>query len=92
MLIQNNSVIQSQSWGNPNPNLQPQSMMMMTKKDSTISFTEPGSITSTGESYESFDRKRALVKFQSQSKVIKMMLYCHTFEEKKRQILKIQIF
>ena len=29
----------------------------------------------TGESYESFDRKRALVKYQSQSEVIKVMLY-----------------
>ena len=31
-----------------------------------------------GESYESFDRKRALVKNQSQSEVIKVMLQFHT--------------
>ena len=31
-----------------------------------------------GESYESFDHKRALVKYQSRSEVIKVMLYFHS--------------
>ena len=33
-----------------------------------------GALITIGESYESFDRKRALVKYQPQSKVIKVIL------------------
>ena len=40
-------------------------------------------VVGIGELYEIFDRKRALVKYQSQSEVIEvMMLLFHTFEKK----------
>ena len=51
-MMTQNDTMQSKSWGNPFNDTsllnQPASQVhILTKKDSTISFTEPGSITST---------------------------------------------
>ena len=53
----------------------PRTRQLIQKHPEALVIHTAGQSTQIGESYESFDRKRALVKYQSQSKVIKVMFY-----------------